>query len=197
DTVSVDVISGVFTDADTTDTLTYTVAGLPPDLSIYPSTGLETGKVDADASQSIYDGKYTVTVTADDGNGGTTSDSFIWTISNPEPTATDNVNEVTEDTTLTATGNVLTDDDNGNGVDSDPDGDDLVVGAVGGDTNDVGEVVTLTYGSVTINADGGYTYTLDNTNAAVQALAVGETLTDSVQYTLSDGEGGTDTATLT
>src|SRR5690606_1216458 len=139
----------------------------------------------------------TVTVTADDGNGGTISDSFFWTISNPGPSATDNTNAVTEDTTLTATGNVLTDDDNGNGVDTDPDGDVLAVAAVGGDSNDVGESVTLTYGSVTINANGGYTYTLDNTNAAVQALAVGETLTDSVQYTLSDGEGGTDTATLT
>ena len=38
---------------------------------------------------------------------------------------------------------------------------------------------------------------LDNTNAAVQVLGVGETLTDSFSYSISDGNGGTATSTLT
>ena len=53
-----------------------------------------------------------------------------------------------------------------------------------------------TYGSVTINSDGSYTYTLDNTDAQTNALAQGESVTDVFSYTVTDG-GATDTATLT
>jgi VCBS repeat-containing protein len=57
--------------------------------------------------------------------------------------------------------------------------------------------VTGTYGTVTLYADGSYTYDLDNTNGDVQALAVGETLTDTFTYTITDSQGGTSTTTLT
>ncbi|MBT0963986.1 beta strand repeat-containing protein, partial [Denitromonas iodatirespirans] len=71
---------------------------------------------------------------------------------------------------------------------------------VGADTNATpitAATPTLTYGSLVLNADGSYTYTLDNTNAAVNALNDGETLTDSYTYTLTDGDGTSTTATLT
>ncbi|MFM7738171.1 MAG: VCBS domain-containing protein, partial [Planctomycetota bacterium] len=43
----------------------------------------------------------------------------------------------------------------------------------------VAATVTGTYGSIVINADGSYTYTVDNSNVAVQALRIsGQTLTD-------------------
>ncbi|MBD3808520.1 MAG: cadherin-like domain-containing protein, partial [Epsilonproteobacteria bacterium] len=78
-------------------------------------------------------------------------------------------------------GSVLTND-------TDADGDTLsVTGHSGGDA----------YGTLTLNPDGSYTYTLDNTNPAVQALAEGETTTEVYTYTIDDGNGGTDTATLT
>ena len=54
----------------------------------------------------------------------------------------------------------------------------------------------LSYGSLVLNSDGTYTYTLDNTNAAVNALNNGQTLTDTYTYTLTDGDGTTTTATL-
>ena len=54
-----------------------------------------------------------------------------------------------------------------------------------------------TYGTVTIAANGAYSFTLNNGNAAVQALGVGQTLTQSFNYTISDGNGGTSTSTLT
>ena len=57
--------------------------------------------------------------------------------------------------------------------------------------------VAGSYGSVTLNADGSYSYVIDNTNATVEALNVGGTLTDSFSYQVSDGEGGFDTETLT
>ena len=63
--------------------------------------------------------------------------------------------------------------------------------------------MTGTYGTLgwsATPADGSYTYSLDNTNTDVQALAGGETLLDTFVYTLDDGSGtanATDTATLT
>ena len=46
---------------------------------------------------------------------------------------------------------------------------------------------TGTYGSVTIDAAGAWTYTLDNADAAVQALPLGATLTDTVSVSAVDG----------
>ena len=43
------------------------------------------------------------------------------------------------------------------------------------------------YGTYTLSASGVWTYTLDNSNAAVQALNVGDTLTDSFTATTVDG----------
>ena len=43
------------------------------------------------------------------------------------------------------------------------------------------------YGTYTLSASGVWTYTLDNTNAAVQALNVGDTLTDTFTATTVDG----------
>ena len=54
-----------------------------------------------------------------------------------------------------------------------------------------------TYGSVTIAANGTYTYSLNNAAAIVQALAAGQTVTDAFTYQVSDGSGATATATLT
>ena len=57
--------------------------------------------------------------------------------------------------------------------------------------------VAGTYGTVNINADGTYTYALDNTKGSVQALAVGQTVTDTFTYTITDSQGGTSSTTLT
>jgi VCBS repeat-containing protein len=191
DVISLDV-SGSFSDPDTSDTLTYSAEGLPDGLTIDPDTGEITGTIDNSASQfgPDNDGVYSVTVTAEDNNGETTSQTFDWTISNPVPEAKNDADSVTEDTVLSATGNVL---DN----DTDPDNDTLNVDTVNGGTANVGQVVTGTYGTVTLYADGSYTYDLDNTNGDVQALAVGETLTDTFTYTITDSQGGTSTTTLT
>ena len=59
------------------------------------------------------------------------------------------------------------------------------------DPNDAWEVVSFptasTYGTFTIDAAGVWTYTLDNNNTAVQALNVGQTLTDTFTATTVDG----------
>ena len=51
------------------------------------------------------------------------------------------------------------------------------------------------YGTYLVNTDGSWTYTLDDDNAAVQALNVGDTLTDT--FTATTGDGTTQVVTIT
>jgi VCBS repeat-containing protein len=53
------------------------------------------------------------------------------------------------------------------------------------------------YGTLTIGADGSYTYTVDNNKPAVQALNVNGTLTDVFTYTVQDASGASSSATIT
>ncbi len=71
--------------------------------------------------------------------------------------------------------------------------------ALGTQTSANGNVsssVAGTYGSVIINADGSYTYTLDNSKPAVQALAFKQHVIDTFTYTITDSEGATSSTTL-
>jgi VCBS repeat-containing protein len=43
------------------------------------------------------------------------------------------------------------------------------------------------FGSFQVNADGSFTYDLDDTIAAVDQLLAGQELLDELTYTLSDG----------
>ena len=187
DQQNLDADSGISVDASFTDpdgdSLTYSASGLPDGLTIDSATGQITGTIDNSASQGgpNGDGIYTVTVTADDGNGGSTETTFSWDVDNPAPTASTDSNSITEDA-VTVEGNVLTND-------NDSDGDDITVTTVGDFVGD--------YGTLTLNTDGSYSYTLDNSNSEVQGLAEGETLTDSFNYTNSDGEGGSASSNLT
>ncbi|MBU2872373.1 VCBS domain-containing protein, partial [Colwellia sp. E2M01] len=56
---------------------------------------------------------------------------------------------------------------------------------------------TANYGTVVVDAGGQWTYSLDNTNADVQALPEGETLTDTITFTSDDGTIETQTITIT
>ena len=58
-------------------TLTYSASGLPDGLSINTSTGLISGTVSASASTNS---PYSVTLGVSDGNGGSASVNFTWTI---------------------------------------------------------------------------------------------------------------------
>ena len=83
----------------------------------------------------------------------------------------------------TASGNVLTNDTD---VDA---GDSKTVTTAG--------TFSGTYGTLQLNADGSYTYTLDNNLAATQALAQGQQVNEVFNYTMKDGAGATSSATLT
>ena len=62
---------------------------------------------------------------------------------------------------------------------------------VSGATSTVG-----TYGTLVINVDGSYTYTLNNNGTHTQELKAGETATDSFTYRVTDAGGKTDLAQL-
>jgi VCBS repeat-containing protein len=123
--------------------------------------------------------------TADDvftyiASDGTVSDTATLTITvsglSGVPNAIDDTATTTENSSVS--GNVLTND-------TDPEGDPLSV-------SDAGTYVG-TYGTLTLNADGSYTYA---PSAAANGLAAGESVEDVFTYTASDG-GASDTATLT
>ncbi|MBR9754013.1 MAG: tandem-95 repeat protein, partial [Gammaproteobacteria bacterium] len=199
-------VADLFEDVDNGAELTYTAAQLPDGLSLDPQTGVISGTLSSDASQggTEGDGVHTVVLTADDGNGGVITTSFTWTVANVVPVAEDNSDSLDEgvaDTSVSqAQGNVIndagTDSDGGN------DNDDIVVSGVGfGENVATGSAadteVSGTYGAVVIEADGSYTYTLDNSNAAVQALDIGDSLVETFTYEISDGQSGVATALLT
>ena len=129
--------------------------------------GLDTGET----AQDIF------SYTASD---GTASDSATLTVTvtgaNDAPVANDDTAATTEDASVS--GNVLAND-------TDVDGEPLTVANPG--------TYTGSYGTLTLAANGSYTYT---PNAAAQGLDTGETAQDVFTYTASDGTAS-DTATLT
>ena len=54
-----------------------------------------------------------------------------------------------------------------------------------------------TYGSVVINANGGWTYSLNNADTDTNALAQGQTASDVFAYTMTDQFGATSSSNLT
>jgi VCBS repeat-containing protein len=149
------------------------------------STAHGTVTVNADGSFSYtptagYSGPDNFTYTISDGDGGTDTANVGITVvfvNNP-PDAKDDSPSTTEDNA--ATGNVLTND-------TDPDGNTLTVTAVNGVAGNVGNPTSTPHGTVTVNANGSYSY----------APAANYFGSDSFTYAISDGNGGTDTATVT
>ena len=194
--------SGNFSDPDG-DTLTFSLgAGAPPWVSINPTTGVvtTTGAIPANASQQTNigggtPGTYDITVIASDPSAATAQDTFKLTIANLAPIAVNDTASVPEDGPA-ATGNVITDANTGD-ADTPPDSDPLQVTAATQGTNalTLSQPFTTSGGGVlTLNANGDYTF---DPNTSYNGLDVGETATETITYTVDDGQGGTDTATLT
>lgn len=145
-----------------------------------------------------------IALQVEDAGGGTAIGTLTILVQNDAPIARDDTAAITEGGVGTVDGNVFGAAGAGPGDVADTIGADgpSVSGAVtnvafGSTPGTVGSPLTLAYGSVVLNADGTYTYTLDNTNAAVNALKDGDTLTEVVTYTIRDADGDISTATLT
>ena len=133
---------------------------------------------------ALADGGFVVTWGSEDPQQGDTSGRGVKArIFNADGTPRNISGPATdEDTALTIdTADLLAND-------TDADGDTLTVSAV--------DATSANGASITLNNDGTISY--DPTGSAtIQALGDGDTLEDSFTYTISDGKGGTDTATVT
>jgi VCBS repeat-containing protein len=103
---------------------------------------------------------------------------------------------VKEDADGTATGNVLTNDTDVDGPAMNVSRVRSGVEAAGGSTVSSGTAVAGIYGTLLLNANGTWTYTLDNTDTDTNALAAGTTVHDFFTYQVNDGFTGNDTAQL-
>ncbi|GAA4443745.1 VCBS domain-containing protein [Novipirellula rosea] len=144
-----------------------------------------------------------ITATATDSSGNTSEFGVNFAV-NVAPTAvTDNLTAVEAGGVGNATagtnptGNVLSND-------TDPDSGDtqtvigVAAGTVGSASGNVGSNVTGSFGTLQIDSNGAYVYTVDNSNAAVQALRnSGDTLTDVFTYTMNDSGGMESTTQVT
>ena len=181
DGVSVLDLVGNDTDPDGSDTLT---VGAINTAGTSGTVNLSGGTVSYDPNgqfESLAVGETAIdsfTYTVTDGNGGTDVATVNVTITgaNDVPVAADDNVSFSEDDGVS----VL--DLGGN--DTDPDGSDtLTVGAV----NTVGTTGTVTLSGGTVSYDP---------NSQFESLALGETAVDSFTYTVTDGNGGTDIATV-
>ena len=146
----------------------------------------------SDHNGGVVDQLVTITVNGSNDAPVANPDSDIGHIVEAGNDANDNIIPGTP----TTTGNVLSND-----TDLDLSDTHNVVGVVKGTATGVlaggvGTSVTGLYGSLQLNADGTWTYTLDNSNPATNALAQGVHVNDIFSYTESDHHGGTATTTL-
>ena len=150
----------------------------------------------ADENNQPFALSYSVTDQDSDVAGGTLSID----VDDDTPLAANDTDAVTEDTATTATGNVLTgagSDGNAAGADSigaDGPAAGGAVTAIAGGT--VGVAFGTAYGTLTLNANGSYTYALNNALPAIQGLDGNDSLSESFTYTITDKDGDTATAVL-
>ena len=69
--------------------------------------------------------------------------------------------------------------------------------AVNGSAANVGQPLVGLYGTLTLAADGTWSYALDNADADTNALTQGQVVTDAFTYTITDANGATSSTTLT
>ncbi|MFQ1823382.1 retention module-containing protein, partial [Aeromonas veronii] len=115
-----------------------------------------------------------------DSDGDSATNTLSVKIVDDVPTAVNDTNGTASESSVTLTGNVITNDVQG------ADGAAVSAGTLPG-----------TYGSLVLNANGTYTYTLDPADPQFVALPGGATGSEVFTYTLTDADGDVSTATLT
>ena len=194
-TAAADTSTPVFSDGVTYNSITGTIsvpAGVTSFTVSVPSVNDSTNEPTETYSVSV---------------GGVSATGTITDNDHP-PVARDDANAVTEDgvTTLTvsAADGVILSGGNAASRDTDADGDTLNVTAIrtgaeaaAGIAGSIGSSLVGTYGTLTLNANGSYTYVLNNASSVVQNLTAGQVVQDIFTYTISDGQGGSDQAALT
>ena len=160
-----------------------------------PATGTVTYTYSAPAQTNPADVLDSIPVVVTDRAGNSATDSLDILITDTAPVARADVNSIVEDTAAPATGNVIT---TGAGADTlAADAAQVATVTFGATPGTVGSPLAGAHGSLTLNPDGSYSYTLNNADPAVQALNAGENLTEVFTYVLRDADGDESTTTLT
>ena len=129
----------------------------------------------------------TFTYQATDSLGNVVTSTIVVSIVDDVPKAMNDSNATSaSETQLTLTGNVLTNDVQGADV--------VATGPNAGPIT--AGTFTGTYGTLVLNANGTYTYTLNPADADFKALHGGGNGTETFTYTLTDADGDTSTANL-
>ncbi len=186
----------VFTDVDNAN-LTYSATladggALPGWLSFNPVSRTFSGT----PPSGIAVGALAVRITATDGSLSA-STTFALTIASPGVPAA--ANDVASAAEAGGVGNATAGTNPSGNVLANDSGAGIAVTGVGGATIASGGSVTVagTHGTLTLAANGSYTYSVDNTSLVVEAVNTGGTLTDAFSYRITDRAGQTATATLT
>lgn len=144
-----------------------------------------------------------IELTAHDQVGAKVSGTLTITIIDDKPDAVGDTDEVRRSSPVTS-GNVFSNDTIG--ADGPPSPNSPVTGVIKGLPEVAGLPVTGgiggsgipgEYGTLVLQPDGSYTYTLDLENPEIKALTGGETRTETFTYAITDADGDTTTATLT
>ncbi|MEP1407588.1 MAG: VCBS domain-containing protein [Anderseniella sp.] len=153
------------------------------------------------------------TVEIDDGDGGVTPQAFVVTITGtndaPVIASAENASGIVEAGSGVAGISELSGDVSSTWTDADL-GEQALLKVVGGSagiapqlvltftggSGDEAEIAGI-YGSLFIKEDGSYRYVLDDADADTEALTDGQSVTDSFNYTIANGEDAGDTTTST
>ncbi|EJL96324.1 VCBS repeat-containing protein [Pseudomonas sp. GM102] len=166
---------------------TLTITGYNPATGVVSYSYTLVGNETHSAGDGVNNLSEQFTVVASDSNGDTATGSLDVNITDDVPKAIDDTNANTaSETLLTLTGSVLPNDLQGaDRIATGPDSGPIIGGTFNG-----------TYGTLVLNANGTYTYTLNTSDADFKALNGGGSATENFVYTLTDSDGDTSTATL-
>ena len=161
---------------------TLTITGYNPATGVVSYSYTLNGNENHAAGDGVNNLSEQFTVIAGDSNGDTATGTLDVNITDDVPKAFDDSNGTASETQLTLTGNVLTNDVQG--------ADRVPTGPVTPGT------FTGTYGTLVLNADGTYTYTLNTSDADFKNLHGGGNGTETFAYTITDSDGDTSSANL-
>ena len=168
----------------TTDEGTLAVTGYDPATGKLDfSYTLDRNTTEHDKSDPATDTQisHDLTVTVTDTDGDSASTTITVNVVDDVPTVGSFSHKMSEGDAVPVVGNALS------GAVAGADGADFAW-----DANQNGH-----FGTITLNADGTYSYRLDNDNATVKALSDGETLTEEFTYTYTDADGDVATGKVT
>ncbi|WP_289104264.1 VCBS domain-containing protein [uncultured Halomonas sp.] len=152
-----------------------------------------------DENDLVFDATYTIV----DADGSQADGALSVVIDDDAPVATSDTNAIIENM-APVSGNVIGGPGASSGDQADaPGADGASVTAVSQGSTTVSSlnadgklVIKGQYGTLTLDAQGGYSYALDSDNAEVAALDKGQTVDESFTYTLTDADGDDSNASL-